>query len=108
MRTYGEPVVTSTPVGDVNQGTGTCGPDLLRKTGIVIPTYNAARYWDRLQAALNQQGILREQVLIVDSSSTDDTRKLAKRAGYRLKQISKESFRHGATRQMAAESLPWA
>jgi len=108
VRTYGEPVVTSTPVGDVNQGTGTCGPDLLRKTGIVIPTYNAARYWDRLQAALNQQGILREQVLIVDSSSTDDTRKLAKRAGYRLKQISKESFRHGATRQMAAESLPWA
>ena len=80
----------------------------LRQAGIVIPTYNAAPYWTRMRAALDEQGINEEQVLIVDSSSTDDTRRLAQRAGYRVKKIPTSSFRHGATRQMAADCLPWA
>ena len=80
----------------------------LRKTGLIIPTCNAARFWGRLQEALGRQGIEKSHVLIVDSSSTDSTPRLAKRAGYRLKTVSQEDFRHGATRQMAAECLPWA
>jgi len=108
VRTSGDPVVTSTPVSDGRLEADSGNTDLLRKTGIVIPTYNAARYWDRLQAALDRQGVSCDQIFIVDSSSTDNTRKLARRAGYRIKQIPKESFRHGATRQMAAESLSWA
>ena len=80
----------------------------LRRTGVVIPTYNASRYWESMQSALQQQGIVADQVLIIDSSSTDDTRRLVERAGYQLKIIAKESFRHGATRQLAAESFPSA
>ncbi|AEU36935.1 glycosyltransferase [Granulicella mallensis] len=83
---------------------GTC----LQRAGIVIPTYNANRHWERLQTALETQGIAREQVLIVDSSSSDKTQELVRHAGYRLMNVSKESFRHGATRQMAVESMPWA
>lgn len=80
----------------------------LEQTGIVIPTYNASRYWGSLQASLDRQGLSKDQILVVDSSSADGTRELVQRAGYRLKKIPFKSFRHGATRQMAAESLPWA
>jgi len=108
LRRFGETLVTSTPVSDVPQNALTGRPNLLRKTAVVIPTYNASQHWNQLHSSLQQQGLSEEQVLIVDSSSSDNTRKLARRAGYRLKQIPKESFRHGATRQMAAESLSWA
>ncbi len=78
----------------------------LQQTGVVIPTCNAARYWNRLHAALAEQGLAPEQVLIVDSASTDGTPSLARRAGYRLLEISRDSFRHGATRQLAAGFFP--
>ena len=80
----------------------------LRRTAVVIPTYNASRYWEPMHDALQQQGVVADQVLVIDSSSTDNTRRLVERAGYPLKIIAKESFRHGATRQLAAESLPSA
>jgi rhamnosyltransferase len=105
---FGEPLVTNMSVSDAPQSASASRPSLLRKTAVVIPTYNAGRHWNQLHSALQQQGLSEEQILIVDSSSSDNTRKLARRAGYRLKQIPKESFRHGATRQMAAESLGWA
>jgi rhamnosyltransferase len=108
LRTFGEPLVTGTPVSDVAHAAVFSSENLLRKTAVIIPTYNASRHWGQLHTALEQQGLSAEQILIVDSSSSDDTRKLARRAGYRLKQIPQESFRHGATRQMAAESLSWA
>ena len=80
----------------------------LRKTSIVIPTYNAAEHWTQLRAMLDQQGLNSEQILIVDSSSTDGTDQLAQEAGYRLIRVSKGSFRHGATRQLAVNRLGWA
>ena len=81
---------------------------LFSRAAVIIPTYNASRHWDAMQTALQQQGITSDQVLIVDSSSTDSTRRLVERAGYQLKTIPHESFRHGATRQFAAECLPRA
>lgn len=80
----------------------------LRKTGLVIPTYNAAKYWSRLRAALDQQGFESQQILVVDSTSTDGTDRLAEEAGYRVIRIPKRSFRHGSTRQMAASRMCWA
>jgi len=76
--------------------------------GFVIPTYNAGPYWNHFHAALERQGIPREQVLVVDSSSTDETGKSVRDAGYTLMEIPQKSFRHGGTRQLAADSLPWA
>jgi rhamnosyltransferase len=81
---------------------------LLHRTGVVIPTLNAAGYWSRIKKALEKQGIAPDHVLIVDSSSSDNTCDLVRQAGYRLKVIPKESFRHGATRQLAAELMPKA
>ncbi|QHN04327.1 glycosyltransferase family 2 protein [Granulicella sp. WH15] len=80
----------------------------LQQTGIIIPTYNASPHWKQLQAALDRQGIAKEQILILDSSSSDNTAALAKRAGYLLKVIPLEQFQHGATRQLALAQLPWA
>ena len=81
---------------------------LRKDAAIVIPTYNGSGYWRGLHAALEREGVGKEHVLVIDSSSTDDTCALVRRAGYPLKKIPKEQFRHGATRQMAADSLPWA
>jgi rhamnosyltransferase len=80
----------------------------LKATGIVIPTYNAGKYWSRLRTALDVQGIDSRQILIVDSSSTDGTDELAEEAGYRVIRIPKSSFRHGETRQMAVNHMRWA
>ncbi len=80
----------------------------LKKTGIIIPTYNAEVFWPELQSALDKQGVLQHQILVVDSSSTDATCKLAKDAGYNVVKIPKSSFCHGATRQMASSHMRWA
>ncbi len=82
--------------------------ELRKDAAIVIPTYNGGRHWRDLHAALEREGVAKERVLVIDSSSTDNTCALVRRAGYPLKKIRKEQFRHGATRQMAADSLPWA
>ena len=80
----------------------------LEQIGIVIPTWNASRYWARMHAALEEQKISGAQILIIDSSSSDSTRELARRAGYRFKSIPQEKFQHGATRQLATGLLPFA
>lgn len=86
----------------------TPGESLLQTAALIIPTCNAARFWPAMQLSLSQQKIDPAQVLIVDSSSSDGTQQLAQDAGYRLKVITRDSFRHGATRQMAAELLTGA
>lgn len=82
--------------------------DVFRKSCIIIPTYNASSHWDRLHAALEEQGVTKDQVLVVDSSSSDGTQEMVRRSGYQLKVIPKEAFGHGATRQLAAKLKPWA
>ena len=79
--------------------------DILQSAAIVIPTCNAAPHWEAMYAGLERQAISPDQVLVIDSSSTDETQDLVQQAGYRLKVIPRVSFRHGATRQMAAELL---
>jgi rhamnosyltransferase len=76
------------------------------KIGVVIPTYNAAKHWKLLHGQLSQQQIPSGQIVIIDSSSTDDTRALAELAGYQVVCIRKEEFNHGATRQLACSYLP--
>jgi rhamnosyltransferase len=96
----------ATPVSTLNFSS--CTRLRLQHTGVVVPTYNASAHWSQLQTSLERQGIAPEQVLIIDSSSSDHTRALAKRAGYLLRTIPQAQFRHGATRQMAFQQLPWA
>lgn len=80
----------------------------LATLGVVIPTFNAARGWASLQEAIDLQGVAPEQVLIIDSSSSDETPLLASQAGYSVFRISKCEFSHGGTRQLALWHLPRA
>jgi len=72
---------------------------------VIVPTLNAAKDWPRFAPAL-LKCVRPEQVLVVDSESTDTTMELARAAGFQLRSIARAKFNHGGTRQMAAEMLP--
>jgi len=72
---------------------------------VVVPTLNAAKDWPRLTTPL-LGSVTADRVLILDSSSTDETASLATAAGFRLHAIARSEFNHGGTRQLAAELLP--
>jgi rhamnosyltransferase len=93
-------VVTNLPIRE------TLSEPYLQNVGVIVPTYNAATYWAAFQKTLNLQGLTPDQVLIVDSASTDGTPELAEKAGYQVRRINKKDFNHGATRQMACDLLP--
>lgn len=75
---------------------------------VVVPTLNAARDWPSFLPALLSCGVQPDQVLIVDSESTDGTPELARAAGFEVVSILRTDFNHGGTRQMAAERLAHA
>lgn len=70
---------------------------------IVLPTKNAERYLEeQLRAIFSQDGVPHPEVIIVDSGSTDGTRRIASRHPVRLISIKPEEFNHGATRNLGA------
>lgn len=73
------------------------------QVAVIIPTYNAARYWTALSAGIRAQSFMPERVIVIDSTSSDGTADLARKDGFIVNQISPEEFNHGGTRQMAAE-----
>ncbi len=80
----------------------------LSHVGVIIPTCNASRFWDELTANLDKQGLRKDQILIVDSASTDGTAQLAHAAGYRVVEIARSDFNHGGTRKAACCCMPSA
>ena len=81
------------------------GASILSRVAIIIPTFNASKHWEDLDAGLKRQGISCHQILIVDSSSGDGTSTKAKDAGYSVLSIQPGDFNHGGTRQMAADFM---
>lgn len=75
---------------------------------VIVPTRNAGKCWTALRDGLRLQGLAAGQVLIVDSSSEDGTRELAKAEGYQVFRIDRCDFNHGGTRKLALELVPWA
>jgi rhamnosyltransferase len=75
---------------------------------VIIPTFNARKHWAALRDGLRMQGISASQVLIVDSSSDDGTRDLARAEGYQIHRIDRCDFNHGGTRKLAMQLVPWA
>jgi len=66
---------------------------------VIVPTYNAGAQFPYFINVLKQQeGLCLLDVLIVDSTSTDNTIDLAKKSGFSLKIISHSNFSHGGTR----------
>lgn len=80
----------------------------LARVGVVVPTYNAEEYWSDFRERLDEQGLSPDQVVIIDSSSHDQTRALARYAGYKVICIPEQEFNHGATRRAACDYIPWA
>lgn len=78
------------------------------QVAVVIPTRNARRFWASFSNGLRLQGFPSSQVFIVDSSSDDGTRELAKADGYQVFCIERRDFNHGGTRTLALDLAPWA
>jgi rhamnosyltransferase len=79
---------------------GTC---LRRTVTLVIPTYNAAQLWPELSEGIRAQSLFPDQVIVIDSSSTDGTAELARKEGFKVVEIPQSAFNHGGTRQLGAD-----
>jgi len=66
---------------------------------IIVPTLNAGELWQQWINAYNQL-VDKPECLVIDSSSSDDTVKLARDAGFKVEIIGKEKFDHGGTRNL--------
>lgn len=74
--------------------------------GLVVPTLNAERELGSLLDAVMGQTRVPDDVLIVDSSSDDNTLRIAASyPGVRAMVIEREDFDHGGTRQLALEEV---
>ena len=69
---------------------------------VIVPTLNAASQWNEFAAAL-LQCVSPDQVVIIDSASTDRTAELAHKAGFAVISIDRAAFNHGGTRQLGVE-----
>lgn len=68
---------------------------------LIVPTYNAGSRWEEWFLALQKQTIKPSQLIVIDSSSSDDTREIATQYGCDLIVISSHEFNHGGTRNKA-------
>jgi rhamnosyltransferase len=76
-----------------------------QRVAIIVPTLNAAGLWDRWVQGMRMQTFVPDVVLVIDSSSTDDTAERALAEGYRVHSIERKDFNHGGTRQLAIDLL---
>ena len=70
---------------------------------VIVPTYNAGNEFNIFCRTLQKQTANIKEVIVVDSSSADDTVRIAQHAGFTVKVIDSCEFGHGKTRQMALE-----
>lgn len=69
---------------------------------IIIPTYNASGYLPLLARKLESQTIKDCELIIIDSSSSDDTVEIGRSFKANVMILPKAEFDHGATRTLAA------
>ena len=72
------------------------------RISLIIPTVNAGASIEHLLSGISTQDEKPLETIIIDSSSTDDTVEIAKRFGAKTIVISRPSFDHGKTRNLAA------
>ena len=72
---------------------------------LVVPTCNAGQRWRDWLDAVRMQTLRPDRLLLIDSSSDDDTASLAREYGFEVRVISRDVFDHGGTRQLGVE---WA
>jgi rhamnosyltransferase len=72
------------------------------KISIIIPTCNGAKTLAELLAVIDRQTLAPEEILVVDSSSEDDTVEIARKFGADVTVIDRREFDHGGTRSIMA------
>jgi rhamnosyltransferase len=72
------------------------------RVALIIPTHNASQHWQALHEGIRNQSLKLHEVIVIDSSSKDQTVLDAQRAGFTVIQIDSRDFNHGGTRQLAA------
>lgn len=72
------------------------------KVSVIIPTRNGGQYLGQLFEILQDQSIRLAQILVVDSSSKDNTLKICNTFKVDIIQIEARTFDHGGTRNLAA------
>ncbi len=72
---------------------------------IIIPTYNAGKDFEKLAFMIKKQTANIRQVLVIDSTSTDETINIANKYGFTVEIIPRSEFKHGKTRQYALEKI---
>lgn len=69
---------------------------------VIIPTLNAGTALEGLLTLLREQDLKPQEVIIIDSSSDDNTVTVAERLGATTIVIPRNDFNHGGTRNLAA------
>ncbi len=69
---------------------------------IIVPTYNASEYLPSLLARIESQSIKNYELIVVDSSSNDNTIDIAQSHRANVITIPQPEFDHGGTRTLAA------
>lgn len=75
----------------------------LKMITIIIPTYNASSSLPTLLAKLDSQTIKDYELIVIDSSSNDNTTDIAQSHRAKIITISLSEFDHGKTRSLAAK-----
>ena len=70
---------------------------------IIIPTYNASKHLPSLLKSLQSQTIKNLELIVIDSSSTDNTIEIAEFFKADVIKIEQGEFDHGKTRTLAAK-----
>jgi len=76
----------------------------MTKTALLIPTFNANILWHDVLKQISLQSTQPNEKIIVDSGSSDSTINSAKHAGFKIIEIDKSAFNHGATRQLLVDN----
>ena len=72
---------------------------------LIVPTLNAGSLWQSWLKAFNQQTRKPDYLLVIDSSSSDNTVALARANGFEVQVIPKTEFNHGGTRQFGVNKM---
>lgn len=71
---------------------------------IAIPTYNGGTLWNKTVFNIQQHMPKETLVQIIDSSSKDETVRIARVAGFSVSSIDSANFNHGGTRNLAVNN----
>lgn len=73
------------------------------KVSVIIPTFNAEKYLPNLFEVLSRLRQRGCEIIVIDSSSDDNTELLARQSADRFVSVDRAAFRHGGTRTEAAQ-----